>query len=213
MAGARWVPLGMQAKGLTAIGGEALGPVGTASASPQSDAFYVQWNTAAGAKKTAGEVGPFTQTQSRYHPVYTALVRTGTSIAQQRIWVALSSGDLSQSDGVGTPMATRFIGLRYSTAAGDTDWQLVTSDGITGSAIDTGIPVQAGTVYLIQLNWATDGQVTCLINGISCATKTTNLDTGNPTDLGVDCVITSLSASAKYFRTSYITLLYDGNDF
>jgi hypothetical protein len=213
MAGARWVPLGMQAKGLTGIGGEALNPVGTPSASPQSDAFYVQWNTAAGAKKTAGEVGPFTQTQSRYHPVYTALVRTGTSIAQQRIWVALSSGDLSQSDGVGTPMATRFIGLRYSTAAGDTDWQLVTSDGITGSAIDTGIPVQAGTVYLIQLNWATDGQVTCLINGISCATKTTNLDTGNPTDLGVDCVITSLSAAAKYFRTSYITLLYDGNDF
>jgi hypothetical protein len=213
MAGARWVPLGMQAKVLSAIGGEALGPVGTPTASPQSDAFYVQWLASGGARKTAGEVGPFTQTQSRYHPVYTALVRTGSSITQQRIWVALSSADLSQSDGVGTPMATRYIGLRFSTAAGDTDWQLATSDGITGSAIDSGIAVQPNTVYLIQINWATDGQVTCLINGISCATKTTNLDTGNPTNLGIDCVITSLTATAKQFKTAYITLLYDGNDF
>jgi hypothetical protein len=213
MAGARWVPLGMQAKALTAIGGEALNSVGSPGASPQSDAFYVQWLATGGAKKTAGEVGPFTQTQSRYHPVYTALVRTGSSITQQRIWVALSSADLSQTDGVGTPMATRYIGLRFSTAAGDTDWQLASSDGITGSAIDSGIAVQPNTVYLIQLNWATDGQVTCLINGISCATKTTNLDTGNPTDLGVDCVVTALTATAKQFSTAYITLLYDGNDF
>jgi hypothetical protein len=172
----------------------------------------VNWVASGGVKK-AGEIGPFTQTQSRYNPVFTALIRTGSNIAQERIWVALSSADLSQSDGVGTPMTTRYIGLRFSTAAGDTDWQLASGDGITGSAIDTGIAVQPGTVYLIQLNWATSGQLICLINGISCATKTTNLDTGNPTDLGVDCVITALAPGPKSFLTGYLTLLYNGNDF
>jgi len=212
MAGARWVPLGMQAKVLTAIGGEALTAVGTPTASGQTDAFYVNW-ASAGVKRTAGEIGPFTQTQSRYNPVYTVLLRTGSNIAQQRIWVALSSADLSQSDGVATPFAPRYIGLRFSASAGDTDWKLASGDGLTGSAIDTGIAVEPSTVYLIQLNWAIGGQLTCLINGISCATKTTNLDTGNATDLGVDCVITALTATPKSFLTSYITLLYNGNDF
>jgi hypothetical protein len=202
----------MKAKVLTAIGGEALTPVGTASASPQSDAFYVRWASGAAANKTAGEVGPFTQTQSRYNPIYTALIRTGTSIANERIWVALSSADLSQTDGVGAT-TVRYIGLRFSTSAGDTDWQIASGDGTTGSVIDSGVAVQPGTYYLIQLNWSIGGQLDCQINGVSCAVKTTNLDTGNPTDLGVDCVTTTLSAVPAVQSTSYISLQYNGNDF
>lgn len=214
----------MSAKVLTAIGGEVLVPAGTASASPQPDAFYVQWlskngsgssSSGAGASSTAGiagEVGPFTQTESRYQPIYTALIRTGTSITNQRIWVALTSASLSKSDGVGS-LSTRYIGVRFSTLAGDIDWQLASGDGTTGSAIDTGIPVQANTFYLIQLNWATNGQLDCQINGISCTAKTTNLDTGNPTELGVDCATTTLISTPVAHSIAYISLLYDGNDF
>jgi hypothetical protein len=202
----------MGASALTAIGGEALQPAGTASASPQSDAFYVRWLSAAGVNKTAGEIGPFNQTQSRYHPIFTALIRTGTSITKERIWVALSSADLSQSDGVGA-IATRYIGVRFSTAANDTDWQLASGNGTDASVDDTGIAVRPNTLYLIQLNWSVDGQLSCQINNISCAAKTTNLDTGNPTDLGIDCVTTSLSATAVTQSTSYISLLYNGNNF
>jgi len=202
----------MNAKALTAIGGEALTPTGTATASPQPDAFYVQWQSAATAKKFAGVAGPFFQTQSRYQPIYTALIRTGSSIAQQRIWVALASADLSQGDGVGAT-ATRYIGVRFSTSAGDTDWQLASGDGATGSVQDTGVAVQPNTAYLIQLNWATTGQLDCLINNISCAAKTTNLDTGNPTDLGVECLTTTLNGAPVSESVSYISLLYNGNDF
>jgi hypothetical protein len=202
----------MKAKVLTAIGGEALTSVGAASASPQPDAFYVRWLSSATANKTAGEVGPFTQTQSRYNPIYTALIRTGSNIASQRIWVALSSADLSQTDGAGAT-AIRYIGVRFSTSAGDTDWQLASGDGATGSVEDTGVAVQPGTAYLIQLNWSISGQLDCQINGVSCAAKTTNLDTGNPTDLGVDCVTTNLGSTAAAQIISYISLLYNGNDF
>ena len=211
-AGARWVPSGMHAKALTAVAGEELLPTGSTSASPQPDAFYVQWLSSGTKNKFGGEIGPFDQTESRYHPIFTALVRTGSSIANQRIWVALSSGDLSQTDGVGS-LATRYVGLRFSTSAGDVDWQLASGDGTTGSVIDTGITVQPNTSYLIQLNWSVDGQLDCLINNISCAAKTTNLDTGNPTNLGVDCVTTNLGTTSVSEKISYLNLLYDGNNF
>jgi len=202
----------MHATSLTAIGGGALTPAGTASSNPQSDACYVRWLTPATAKKTAGEVGPFDQTQSRYHPIYTALIRTGTSIAHQRIWVALSSADLSGTDGAGAT-AIRYIGVRFSTSAGDADWQLASGDGTAGSVQDTGVAVQPSTAYLIQLNWSVDGELDCVINGITCAAKFTNLDTGNATNLGVDCVTTTLAATPAAESISYISLLYDGNDF
>lgn len=210
-AGARWVPISMRAKILTASGGDTLAPVGTASSSPQPDAFYVQWLSGAAAKRTAGEVGPFDQTQSRYNPIFSALIRTGSSITQQRIWVAISSADLSQTDGVGA-VATRYVGVRFSTSAGDIDWQLASGDGTTGSVQDTGIAVQPNTAYLIQLTW-TGGQLDCQINGVVCATKTTNLDTGDSTDLGVDCVTTTLAAAPAVQLISYLNLLYNGNDF
>jgi hypothetical protein len=213
----RYVALGMDVKALTTVGGETLIPMGSASGSPQTDAFYVKWLSAATAKKVAGEVGPFTQTQSRYRPIFTALIRTGSSIASQRIWVALTSADLSQTDGIGA-LATRYIGVRFSTAAHDTDWELASGDGTTGSVQDTGIAVQPNTAYLITLDWSIDGQLTCLINGLDCATKTTNLDTvteGNSgaTDLGVDCATTNLGTSPVTDLTSYISLRYNGNNF
>jgi hypothetical protein len=211
-AGARWVALGMSAKTLTAIGGEALTGNGAATASPQPDAFYVQWQSVATAKKVAGELGPLTQTQSRYNPIYTALIRTGSSITQQRIWVALTSANLSQSDGAGS-ISTRYIGVRFSTSAGDTDWQLASGDGSTGSVQDTGVAVQPNTAYLIVLNWATGGELDCQINNVSCAAKTTNLDTGNPTNLGVECTTTTLAGVAVYDCISYVSLLYNGNNF
>jgi len=207
----------MQATKLTTVAGESLNPVGTPSGSPQTDAYYIRWHSAPGAGSVAGEVGPFTQTQSRYRPVFSALIRTGSSIASQRIWVALTSANLSQTDGTGA-LATRYIGLRFSTAAGDTTWHLASGDGTTGSAQDSGITVQANTAYLITLDWSIDGQLDCQINGISCALKTTNLDTvtesnaGN-TDLGVECGSTALGSPAVDDFTSYISLRYNGNNF
>ena len=213
LAGARWVPLSMHATSLTAVAGTNLSPSGTASGNAQPDAYYIQLKSAGGAKKYAGEIGPFYQTQSRYHPILTALIRTGSSsIATQRIWVAISAADLSQTDGVNN-IATPYVGLRYSTAAGDTDWMLASGDGTSGSVQDTGIPVQPDTAYLMQINWSVDGQLTCLINNISCATKTTNLYSGAPVNMGVDCVTTTLGSPSVFQNTAYISLKYDGNNF
>jgi hypothetical protein len=186
--------------------------VGTASGSPQADAYYVQWTSGAAANASAGIEGPFTQSQARYHPILSALIRTGTTISSQRIWVALASADLSQSDGVGA-VATKYIGLRYSTSAGDLDWQLASGDGTSGSVNDTGIVVKPNTAYLIQLNWSVDGQLTCLINNVSSAAKTTQLDTGGVANLGIDCVSTALNTVPAVQSTAYISLQYDGNNF
>jgi hypothetical protein len=202
----------MTATTLTAQGGGTLTPVGIASGTAQADGYFVQWVSGAAANASAGLVGPFTQTEARYHPILTALIRTGTTISSQRIWVALASEDLSQSDGIGA-VATKYIGLRYSTSAGDLDWQLASGDGNSGSVNDTGIVVKPNTAYLIQLNWSVDGQLTCLINNVSSAAKTTQLNTGGVANLGVDCVSTTLNAVPAVQSTAYIGLRYDGNNF
>jgi len=212
LAGARFVPLGMNARYLTPIGGEPLGYVGGLTGTALQDAYYTECVSAVGQKSFSGIDGLFIQTQARYHPVMTALVRTGTSIASQRMWVALSSANLSETDGVGA-ITTRYIGLRYSTSAGDTDWMIASGDGTTGSAIDSGVPVSPSTPYLIQLNWSVDGQLSVLINNVVTGTKTTNLDTGGTTNLGIDLVGTTFQHTPIIVYVAHINLVYDGNDF
>jgi len=209
--GAKWVPITRTASRLTAFGGGPLTHLGTHTASRQGDAYYVQFTTGASAHSIAGVRGLYTQTEPAFRPAMTALIRTGATLSQQRIWVALTSADLALTDGT-SGLATEYVGVRFSTAAGDATWQVASGDGATGSVSDTGVTVQPNTAYLIQLDWSVGGQLTCTING-TAVTKTTNLDSLGSSDLGVEAEVTALATSKAGLLVSYMHLDYAGNDF
>jgi len=210
--GAKWVANSLRAKTLVPFGGgEPVIQLGTRSPSPQEDAFYVDYATTHAPNIAAGVCGPFTQTLGRYHPVLTALIRTDATLNDQRIWVAMTPSDLALTDGTG-PLTTRYVGVRYSATAGDKTWKLASGDGITGSAIDTGVPVAANVSYLIQLDWSVNGQLTCTINGTN-VTKTDNLDTDKKSSLGIESEVTALADLSHQHLISYLRLNYAGNNF
>ena len=210
-AGANWRPAGTTATAMTAVGGVAVTVNGTASASAQTDSYYISWASAATANSVAGLTQGFTQTQGRYRPKLTTVIRTDTTTDNRRIWIALTSASLSTSDGIGA-LATRYVGLRHSSAVGDVNWQCASGDGTTGSVVDTGVPVSASTAYTVVIDWTVDGTLTCAVNGVS-VTKTTELDSTQTANLGIQNSLTTLTALARNHRISYIRIQYTGNDF
>ena len=184
---------------------------GTASSSPDSDSNYVQYGTAASTGALAGVIQPFSQTQGRYRPKLTTLLRTDTAITNQRIWVALSSADLSATDATGA-FATQYVGVRYSTSAGDTTWKCGSGDGANASLVDTGVTVSASTAYQITVDWSVDGTLNCSVatNGGTAATtaKTTNLTLigSQNVNLGLSSVLATLAATVQNLKLGFIYL-------
>ena len=111
---------------------------------------------------------------------------------------------LTTVDGTGA-FTTRYVGVRYSTAAGDTQWQCGSGDGTTGSVITTGVTVAASTAYKITVDWSVNGTLTCTVNGTSVA-KTTNLDATQTAALGFHVALTTLTAAARTMITAFIHL-------
>jgi hypothetical protein len=203
----RWCylrPLGTTATVFTSVGCAAFVVTGTAAASAQTDSYYVQHTSAATINTLAGVTQTFIQTQGRYRPKLTALIRTDTTIDNRRIWVALTPVALTTTDGVGA-LTTRYVGVRYSTSAGDTQWQCASGDGTTGSVVTTGVTVAASTAYKITVDWSVNGTLTCTVNGTS-VNKTTNLDTTQTAALGFHSALTTLTAAARVHRTAFIHL-------
>ncbi len=208
--GATWTPLGVTATAMTARGGVNLTVNGTAASSAQTDAYYIRHTSAATTNSLAGLTQAFTQVQGRYRPRLTALIRTDATLTNRRTWVALSRAALTTTNGTGA-LTTVYVGVRYSSAAGDTNWQCASGDGVTGSVIDTGVPVLVSTPYRITVDWSVDGALTCTINGVSVS-KTNNLDATQTGNLGIISATTTLAATAIYHYTSFLKLQYLGNE-
>lgn len=197
-------PLGSTATVLTSVGCAAFVVTGTAAASSQTDSYYVQHTSATTINTLAGVTQTFIQTQGRHRPKLTAKIRTDSTIDNRRIWVALTPVALTTTDGVGA-VTTRYVGVRYSTSAGDTQWQCASSDGTTGSVLSTGVTVTANTAYTITVDWSVDGTLTCTVNGTS-VNKTSNLDATQTAQLGFHSALTTLTAAARVHRTAFIHL-------
>lgn len=207
--GARWVVIGSGGTAFTAVGGVALTNNGTRTASSQTDSYYVNFASAATANTVAGATQAFTQVRGNYRPKLTVMLRTDAATTSRRMWVALTSAALSTTDGTGA-LATRYVGLRYSTNAGDVNWQCASGDGTTGSVVDTGVAVTANTAYAITLDWTVSGTLVCTVNGVS-VNKTTNIDATQTANLGIQASLTTLTAAARSIRLAFLRLQYVGN--
>jgi len=121
-----------------------------------------------------------------------------------RFYVALID-NLSFSTLVGSNDPTaEFTGLRFSTSAGDINFQFVSKDGTTQSVVDSGVAA-ATTAFSLQVlydNSVPNATVTLYdSSGIKLAshTFTTNLP-ASTTDLGAGCGIQTLAASVKSIK-------------
>lgn len=208
-----WAPTGITATTFTASNMIAPVAVGTAAASGQAEDYYIQWTSAATNGSFAGVSSTFTQTEMRYTPLLATRIRTDTATTSRRIWVALTSAALNSTDATGT-IATTFIGVRYSTSAGDTTWQCGSGNGTTASYVSTGVAVTPSTYYDIIIDGTVSGQLTCDIatNGGSyvSVTKSTNVATST-TALGITNMVTTLTTTADIHRIAYVYLGGEGN--
>jgi hypothetical protein len=120
-------------------------------------------------------------TQPNYRPYFTAIIRTHSSVANQRTWVALTP-----SDPTGTGVPTSTLGWRYDTSSGDTTWICYTSGPVSGSTqVNTGITVVADTVYVMQMRIATTSRAE-FVTRTAGAAPVTSLSTANfPTTVQV----------------------------
>lgn len=161
---------------------------GTGAQLHTANGFYIAYTSTAGATNTAGWVTG-TNIRLGYNPLYDANIRTGADITAQRIWVGFSSsiahaGGLG-TDTPGTTNAQSGIAFRYSSAAPDTNWQIVSFNGTTETVADTGVLVAASTIYRFRIDALNPASVNCYINNVLTNTVTATLPATTTDLIGV----------------------------
>lgn len=103
------------------------------------------------------------------NPIYWARIRTGSSLANIRIWIGLTTAAFTNVD----THAGDCVALRYSTVAGDGGWVGVTN-GASQSVTSTIAAINASTKYTIKIALSAGGTVaTFTVNGVSVSTSST----------------------------------------
>ncbi len=85
-----------------------------------------------------------------------------------------------QTDNIGTS-GGQFVGFRYSTHAGDTNWQAVTADGSAQTVTDTGVAADTN-MHVFRVAQVSGTGYEFYIDGNLVATNTTHLPSS-----GVGC--------------------------
>jgi hypothetical protein len=193
---------------ISALGGyQSPTVVGTPTAFEDSTGAYINYATSTALNAAAGWAWGQTDVRVEVQPRWEYIMKTGANasdVANTRIWCAfVSAAALDQSDaGVGN-----VAGFRYSTSAGDANWQAVTRNAGTGlnTIVDTGVPITANTRYVLIIDASNPASIVFMI-GVGgtqpsvVATISTTLPvvttTGSPY-----ATITNLSAgTARAFR-------------
>jgi hypothetical protein len=133
-------------------------------------------------------------------------IKTPATITSIRLHVGLYSGTPSGSD----DPTLHGIGYRFSTGAGDTNWQIWRNDNSGGGAVtDSGIVVTADTVYEMWLNYdvAAAGWNT-LINGTYTGFITSNLPSIT-TGLRWRIYVTTLTAAGRSIKWSRVNIMHE----
>jgi hypothetical protein len=179
------VPLTTAATALTAIGLPSPSFYGSAQAAAPTDdgtLMLVKDTSAATTGSGTGIVtagaGANPTTTFAYLPKFTAVVRTGSSIANIRIVVGLEDAEDQGNSTLAAFNTHRLAMFRFDTGLSDTTWHSLNSDGTTAVAADTGITVAINTTYVLQVDATTAGVLVYRINGNVVGTTTSHVPTG-----------------------------------
>ncbi len=98
-----------------------------------------------------------------------------TSLTDIRMFIMLSDTVGQTVPASDTPSSSKFAGFRYSSTAGDTNFQCCTSDGSTQTTVDSGVAADLNS-HLFAIEFDDAGpNVKFYIDGTLVATITTNL--------------------------------------
>jgi hypothetical protein len=137
-------------------------------------------------------------------PICAINMMPAASIATERMWMGFFSaaGTTVTSD---NPSGTSGMAIRYSTVAGDTNYQLWTCDGSTSQITDTGVAVVALAPALFVFDCSTSGSVKLYNAGTLVATNSTHVPAAT-TQLGAYATISSQAASTHTFSFGNIVI-------
>jgi hypothetical protein len=161
--------------GVMVVGpGEALAALATGVASARSLSATNPWSfedytSAATLNAQAGVTGGSTIRWSQ-KPLFQARIMLGTSLASLRAYVGMLA-TWATALGLDTAAASLAgAAFRFSTAAGDTNWQAVTCNGSGQTVQDTGVPPVVAVSQQFEIY--DDGTTTFFkINGVPVATS------------------------------------------
>lgn len=127
---------------------------------------FQRFTTAASANVQSGWRMTGLQAFPEHDPDYIYRIRTGSSVANIRLWVG---GFNALPVGASDVTTNRAVGFRFSTVAGDTGWKGFYS---SSSSVMTFTPVitsvVASTIYDMRITVSTDGTlITFTINGVT----------------------------------------------
>jgi len=132
-------------------------------------------------------------------PIFFARIRL-EQITDVRFWAGLT--DFAGGSFMASDDPTQHEALfRFSTGAGDTTFQCVRNDNSGGGTIvDSGVTVQASTVYELMIRFVTSGKIQWWINGALVLEATTTNMPSTSAAFGNICEIRALAAAVKNLR-------------
>ena len=135
-----------------------------------------------------------------HNPIFFAKIKTGASIAAMRLWIGLTSNDITNVD---DPLV-EVCAFRYSAGISG-NWYAVTDDGATLTPVDTGLAIAANTIYTPMIEVVNGNTVKFYINGALLHTATTNLPSA-ATDFGWNIYWATTENVAKRIYISRVFL-------
>lgn len=182
---------------------------GAVTEANNTDSVYVQQAIAASAGTFGGRrSSTFDLFRRQHNPYFHAKIRTGTDVANTRLWCGIFSAAVTNVDTVAG--ATEAAAFRYSTVAGDAGWMGVTKDATTqATPVSTGVGVAVSTAYDLEI-WVDSGNgvVYFSVNGSTPVSLSSNLPQ-TTTELGWMVTAITTTASAKTFDISRVYVEFD----
>lgn len=183
---------------------------GTVAASNENDTFNSHTSGAV-AGNTAGLVSStFNVWRINYRPIFACRFMTGSNISGQRIYIGIAGATPANSD----TLTTSFIGIRYSTVAGDTGFMAVTCDGTTQTLGTSLATVFADTTYDLRVYYTSTSAIVALrLGGAGSGVWVEQTVTGGPfsgIDVGWAALLITTGAAARVIKLSRVYGEYGG---
>lgn len=173
---------------------------GTLAMDSDTSATYLGCTTTNSAGGKAGvESGTSVMNETRpdMNPEYTAVIKTGSDVTIQRVWVGLVSATMTSTD---NPSGSQ-VAFRYSTVAGDTGWTPIVKDGSTQTVGTTIGTVTANTQYKLKVRIDYPaGKCYFSVNG--GAEQAVNAVPLSGTDMAVTAVLFNTATGQRTIRFS-----------
>ena len=186
----------MGASTATAAGGTAVFNDGTGS--------YINYTSGTGISAVGGLAAAAANlVQLRHLPDILFVMKTGAvaaDISNVRIWVGMHTDGALATDVPGS-LGISGVVFRYSTPAGDTNWQAHTFDGVGDTAVDTGVVVTADTRYVFRIRATSTTTIEFYINGTLVAMAAGTIPAGTTNlQFGYCHTVNALAGTARAIR-------------